>query len=101
MVGAGADHSGTAVLQALEPLVCMIKYRQGQTIWGMLCCRYVKLHVDGKMASDEYAERPECGSRVMKSTFTSARARGYGYPADLTAEARPDRSSRSTGTPIQ
>ncbi|KAK9838767.1 hypothetical protein WJX74_002952 [Apatococcus lobatus] len=54
---------------------------------------YVKLHLDGKMASDEYAERPECGSRVMKSTFTSAKARGYGYPADLTADSRPERHS--------
>ena len=51
----------------------------------------MKLHLDGKLASDEYAERPECGSRVLKSTFTSAKARGYGYPADLTADgSRPE-----------
>ncbi len=55
--------------------------------------RYVQLNLDGKMASDEYAERPECGSRVVKGTFTAARTRGYGYPADLTSEARPDRHS--------
>ena len=62
-------------------------------------CRYVKLHLDGKVASDEYAERPECGSRVMKSTFTSAKARGYSYPADLTADSLPERHSSGDALP--
>lgn len=58
---------------------------------GRYVCRYVKLHLEGKIASDEYAEMAECGSRVIKGTMPSARTRGYGYPADLTADGRPDR----------
>ena len=58
-----------------------------------LSCRYVKLDIDGKLASDNYADRPECGSRVMKNTLASARARGYGYPVDLVPETQSDRLS--------